>query len=174
LVQFELEIDSIQYIARTGWTTDELNAAIDEAKIEGTTYDWVTFSIGVNNQYRGRDTANYRIELKGLIDRVLQFSGQRPERVWVPSIPDWGVTPFAQRQGRDPQQVAQEIDAYNQILRQEAEKAGFIYADITEHSRTYGSKAAFLASDGLHPGPEMYSYWVKALLEAWKTSQTPL
>ena len=31
----------------------------------------------------------------------------------VLSIPDWGVTPFAQSAGRDRAQIAREIDAYN-------------------------------------------------------------
>ncbi|MBP6215981.1 MAG: hypothetical protein KA391_01140, partial [Luteimonas sp.] len=40
-------------IATTGWTTDELSAAIDAAEPLGT-FDLVSLLIGVNNQYRGR------------------------------------------------------------------------------------------------------------------------
>src|SRR5678816_1826172 len=46
-------------IATTGWTTDELMAAIQKENII-TTYDFVTLLIGVNNQYRGRSADEYR------------------------------------------------------------------------------------------------------------------
>ena len=45
-------------IATTGWTTDELSAAIDEAEPLGE-WDFVSLLVGVNNQYRGRDVDEY-------------------------------------------------------------------------------------------------------------------
>src|SRR5438045_1553950 len=42
-----------ELVARTGWTTDELGAAMDRAKL-APPYDLVSLLIGVNNQYRGR------------------------------------------------------------------------------------------------------------------------
>ncbi len=42
-------------IATTGWTTDELSAAMDAAEPLGE-WDFVSLLIGVNNQYRGRST----------------------------------------------------------------------------------------------------------------------
>src|SRR5215467_1965331 len=46
-------------IATTGWTTDELQMAIDQHQFKST-YDFVTLLIGVNNQYRGRSVDNYQ------------------------------------------------------------------------------------------------------------------
>ena len=46
-------------IATTGWTTDELAAALDAAEPLGR-FDFVSLAIGVNNQYRGRDVVEYR------------------------------------------------------------------------------------------------------------------
>src|SRR5215212_12043569 len=46
-------------IAKTGWTTDELSAAIDAAKIDGKQFDLVTLLIGVNNQYRSQPSDEY-------------------------------------------------------------------------------------------------------------------
>src|SRR3954470_8552033 len=57
----ELKIGEPQIIAKTGWTTDELNAAIDRADPHGP-YDLVTLLIGVNNQYRGRSADEYRTQ----------------------------------------------------------------------------------------------------------------
>src|ERR1700704_2137269 len=50
--------NAARIVAKTGWTTDELQAGINNAGIDQT-YDFVTLLIGVNNQYRGRSTAEY-------------------------------------------------------------------------------------------------------------------
>ena len=110
-----------QIIAKTGWTTDELNAAIDAANPQGP-YDLVTLLIGVNNQYRGRDAEQYRGEFTALLRRAIGFAGGDASNVVVVSIPDWGVTPFAE--GRDRAKIASEIDRYNAINREEAMRAG--------------------------------------------------
>jgi hypothetical protein len=47
--------------------------------------------------------------------------------VLVLSIPDWGVTPFAD--GRDPGKIAAEIDRFNAVNRQESETAGVHYVE---------------------------------------------
>ena len=62
----QLNLGDPQIIAKTGWTTDELNAAIDAANPSGP-YELVTLLIGVNNQYRGRDAEQYRGEFAALL-----------------------------------------------------------------------------------------------------------
>ena len=146
-----------QIIAKTGWTTDELNAAIDDAAPRGP-FDLVSLLIGVNNQYRGRDAGEYRREFVALLRRAIGFAGGDPSRVLVVSIPDWGVTAFAA--GRDRDQIAAEIDRYNAINRDEAARAGARYADITGITREFSEE---LAGDGLHPSAAMYRRWVEAI-----------
>ncbi len=70
----ELGMPEPQIIAKTGWTTDELNAAIDAANPQGP-FDLVTLLIGVNNQYRGRDAEQYRGEFAALLQRAIGFAG---------------------------------------------------------------------------------------------------
>ncbi len=147
-----------QIIAKTGWTTDELNAAIDAANPKGP-FALVTLLIGVNNQYRGRDVEQYRGEFAALLRRAIGFAGGDARRVIVVSIPDWGVTPFAE--GRDRARIAKEIDAYNSVNRQETAKAGAHYADITPLSRREPSNTT---KDGLHPSAAMYAEWTTAIL----------
>ena len=152
-----------QIIAQTGWTTDELSAAIDARDPQGP-YDLVTLLIGVNNQYRGRDTANYRAEFGDLLRRAIGFAGGDSSRVVVLSIPDWGVTSFAE--GRDRAAIAAEIDAYNAINREETEHAGARYVDVTAQSRAAGAHPDFLADDGLHPSGRSYTEWAHLALPA--------
>jgi len=103
----QITIDDPTIIARTGWTTAELSAGIDRAKPQGV-YDLVSLLIGVNNQYRGRSEEEYRREFVSLLQRAIGFADQRPARVLVLSIPDWGVTPFAG--GRDRAAIGVAID----------------------------------------------------------------
>lgn len=154
----ELGIEPPLIIARTGWTTDELNAAIDAAGPKGT-YDLVTLLIGVNNQYRGRDAEEYRDQFAALLQRAIGFAGGDPRKVIVVSIPDWGVTPFAE--GRDRAQIAAEIDRYNAVNRDEAARAGAKYVDVTPISRR--DDPTLVADDKLHPSSKQYTEWARLI-----------
>jgi lysophospholipase L1-like esterase len=157
-----LHLGEPQIIARTGWTTDELNAAIDAAKPQGP-FDLVTLLIGVNNQYRGRSEDEYRTQFAALLQRAVGFAGGDASRVIVVSIPDWGVTPFAE--GRDRAKIAREIDQFNAINREEAQRAGAKWVDITPISR--GSDAALVTGDGLHPSGKQYAEWVTRIAPSY-------
>ncbi len=146
-----------EIIAKTGWTTDELNAAIDAANPRGP-YDLVTLLIGVNNQFRGRDEEEYRRQFIVLLQRAIGFACGDLKRVIVVSIPDWGVTPFASN--RDRAAIARAIDQFNAINRDEAGRAGVRYVDITPISR---ARPDLVAADGLHPSAEMYQEWVRLI-----------
>lgn len=150
-----------EIIAKTGWTTDELSAAIDKADPRGP-YSLVTLLIGVNNQYRGRDAEQYRREFDALLQRAIGFAGGEPQRVVVVSIPDWGLTPFAA--GRDRAKIGSEIDHFNAIAREETSKAKARYVDITPISRGVTADQALVAGDGLHPSAKMYAQWVTAIV----------
>jgi lysophospholipase L1-like esterase len=154
------QVEDAEMIAQTGWTTDELDQAIDQAKPQGP-YDLVTLLIGVNNQYRGRAKQEYRDQFRHLLVRAVGFAGNRPGHVVVISIPDWGVTPFAN--GRDRASIAREIDAFNANNSAEAARAGVRYVDITPISREAARTPTLTAKDGLHPSGEMYRRWVEEI-----------
>ncbi len=147
-------------VATTGWTTDELATAIREHHITGT-YSFVSLLIGVNNQYRGRSVDNYREEFTTLLLQAIQFAGGQADGVFVLSIPDWGVTPFAE--GRDRAQIATEIDAYNAACRDITLAHGCHYTSITESTRVNGTNPQYLAPDGLHPSADEYAIWAGRL-----------
>ncbi len=155
-------------IAKTGWTTDELDSAIDAANISttSTTFDIVTLLIGVNNQYRGRSVNEYKTQFDHLLQRAIHFSGNKTEHVFVLSIPDWGVTPFAD--GQDRQKIAAAIDAYNATAQKICEQHHVAFIDITVSQRVNGNKKDFLAVDGLHPSGKEYAKWAEKLSNAVK------
>lgn len=145
-------------IAKTGWTTGELQDAIDKAVITDT-YDMVTLLIGVNNQYRGYNITDYRKDFGALLEQAIGFAGQHTGRVLVLSIPDWGVTPYAS--GRDRSVIAQEIDAYNSVNQALTQKAGVNYINITPGTREAATDESLLTGDGLHPSGKEYARWAE-------------
>ena len=154
-----------EILARTGWTTDELSAAMDSRTFHSP-YALVTLLIGVNNQYRGRDLDNYRNEFRALLERAIALTGGVPEHVVVVSIPDWGVTRFGRESGRDVARIAHELDAYNATNAQIAATLHARYVDVTGASRAGGQRTDMLVDDGLHPSGAMYARWVEAILPA--------
>lgn len=154
-------IADAEIIAQTGWNTAELKQGI-EARDPQEPYDLVSLLIGVNNQYRGLDTADFRQDFRDLLQMSIQFAGSDTAGVIVVSIPDYGVTPFAQNMYQE--QIAKEIDAFNAIKEQEAMRAGVVFIDITPISRLAADDPSLLAEDGLHPSGKMYAKWVEIIL----------
>ena len=156
-----LNVSTPAIVARTGWTTDELSAGIDDARPTGM-FDVVTLLIGVNNQYRGRAAEEYRTQFRALLARAIGFAGGRAGHVIVISIPDWGVTPFAQ--GRDRAAITRDIDAFNAVNRDESASAGAKYVDVTTISRRAVVEPDLIGDDKLHPSSSMYAAWVQAMM----------
>ena len=148
-------------IARTGWTTDELMAGIERQQPQGL-FDLVSLLIGVNDQYRGRGSDDYRLQFRHLLHTAIAYAGGHLAHVIILSIPDWSVTPFAA--GYQRAAIAADIDHFNAINRQETTQAGARYVDVTPVSRQALQDASLLATDGLHPSGKMYTQWVELML----------
>lgn len=152
-----------QTIATTGWTTDELDAGIDEAAPQGP-FDFVSLLIGVNNQYRGRPLDEYCTQFQALLQRAIGFAGGRTDRVLVLSFPDWGVTPFGASSGRHRGRIGIETDAFNAAAERVCRGLGVDFVDITDISRAHAHDPAMIAEDGLHPSARMYALWSERAL----------
>ena len=154
-----------EIVARTGWTTGELASGIAAAAPRGP-FALVSLLIGVNDQYRGGQPADYRTGFAALLRRAIAFAGGEPGRVIVLSIPDWSVTPFAAGSGRDLPRIAGEIRRFNANNREETGRAGARYVDITPVSQRALGDGSLLATDGLHPSAAMYAEWARLALPA--------
>jgi lysophospholipase L1-like esterase len=157
------DINAPEIVAKTGWTTDELEANIAKTQFKKN-YDFVSLLIGVNNQYRGRKTDEYAIQFERLLKKAIIFSGKKPENVFVISIPDWGATPFAE--GRDREKIATEIDTFNNINKQISERFKVNYIEITIGSREASNNGALVTKDKLHPSALEYGKWAEKLSAA--------
>lgn len=154
-------------IATTGWTTRDLLNALD-ASPPRTDYTLVTLLIGVNNQYQGRSIAEYTTEFTDLLNRAIQYAANRKNRVFVLSIPDYSVTPFAA--SYDTARIAREIDQFNAVNKSISLQMGVTWIDITGISREAKNDPTLIAGDGLHPSGLQYKRWDDLLVPKLKQS----
>lgn len=159
LSENNIRVQDPTIVATTGWTTDELQSALSRVRLAGP-FDMVSLLIGVNNQYRGYPVQQYETEFEALVDSSIAHAGGKSENVFVVSIPDYGVTPFAANQGLDPEKISRELDEYNTIAKRIAESKGVQFFEITQWSRNAKDDPSLIASDGLHPSGKMYTNWV--------------
>ena len=124
----------------------------------------VSLLIGVNNQYRGQSLDSYRVEFRNLLNTSIKFAKDDAKKVIVLSIPDWGKTPFAK--GQDTQKIASEIDAFNNIAKEECKKLNIVFINITDITRKNTDTSMF-AIDGLHYSGKVHRLWA---MEALKTA----
>ena len=154
-------IDTLQIIAQTGWRVDQLNEAMNNSDLEAP-YGLVSLLIGVNNQYQGQKANSFKPEFIEILERSLKLVDNRKERLFVVSIPDWGASPYGATLNRT--QISKEIDEFNSVLKEESEKRGVRYFNITTISRRALTDNSLIAIDRLHPSGKMYKLWVDKII----------
>ena len=160
LTEQSIHINNPDIIAATGWTTTNLLDALENSPPKAT-YSMVTLLIGVNNQYRGSSLKAYRIEFATLLKMAVSYT-QNIRYVFVLSIPDYSVTPFAR--DKDIAKIAKEIAAFNFANKTITHEAGAHYIDITPISRNAEHDPGLLANDKLHPSATQYKRWSELLV----------
>jgi lysophospholipase L1-like esterase len=149
-----------EYIATTGWTTQNLLDAIAKQNLQGP-YDVVSLLIGVNDQYQHLDTSGYRKRFTECLQKAIALAGNKIDHVFVLSIPDYSVTPFAQNS--DTARIRKELDEFNVINKEITLSYNISYTDITPLTRDAKNDASLIASDGLHPSGKEYTKWAALL-----------
>lgn len=144
-------------IAHFGWTSGDVLTGITPSNI-AQRFDFVVVMIGVNDQNKGVNSETFRSNLAQLITNAILLAKGYNSRVFVISIPDWSVTPFAANM--DKAQIAAAVQLFNTINQAEAGKFKVNYIDVTALSELMGSDPTLVSSDGLHPSAKMYSQWV--------------
>ncbi len=147
-------------IATTGWRTYNLKNAITIAKLKPE-YDKVSLLIGVNNQYQGKPIEQYEKEFEELLKISIGLAKGKVQNVFVVSIPDYGFTPYGLK---NKEKISKEIDDFNRINKEIAQRHKVLYINITDISRTGLKDPALVASDGLHPSGKMYALWVEEIV----------
>lgn len=150
-------------VARTGWSGDELLDGLEAAAI-APPYQLVSLLIGVNDQYRDRAVDEHVPHFNSLLNHAVSYADGEPSRVFVVSIPDWGVSAFADDDRRGRAAIAAAIDAYNAAQRELCALRGIGYADITPLSRALAGESDMFVEDRLHPSDTQYERWLAVIL----------
>ncbi len=160
LRQIGVTIDDPTILARTGWTTENLQNALNAASYVGP-YQLVSLMIGVNDQYRRQSPEDYRPRFAKLLQQAIALAGGKAGHVLVVSIPDYDYGPerkFA------PPKIGETIDLFNVVCKEEAQRLGAVYVDVTALSRQDKENESLRANDNLHFSGAMYALWVEAML----------
>ncbi len=144
--------------AVNGYTTDDLIRE-ELPLVESYAPDLVTVLIGANDIVAGVREERYRRQLQRIHDRI-RAGAPDAARYALPQ-PDWSLVPMGARFG-DPARLGRTIERFNEIAREEAERAGAVYVDLFPLMREQMRKG-MTAPDGLHPSAEAYAEWAAAL-----------
>lgn len=145
-------------IAKTGWRTDELKKAMKKKLNKNEKFDLVSLLIGVNNQYQEKPFSKYKREFKKLLKKAISKSRHGNETVFVVSIPDYGVTPFAVEKSKT--KAIKDLIEYNAYAEQLCEEYEVAFYDITALSTDLGKSEDMLNKDKLHPNDKHYRAWI--------------
>ena len=154
-----IDFHAPEIIARSGWTTDELEAALKKY-IFLPKYDFITLLIGVNNQFRGRPAIGFKEELESLIRRSLSLVKEKNDHIILISIPNYGKTPYARTM--DGEKIAKEISVYNTITKALSIQFKVSYLELTSAPEAELASES-IASDGLHFSSTEYAKWAVKL-----------
>lgn len=154
-----------EYIAVTGWTTQNLLEGIAQKNLQER-FNVVSLLIGVNDQYQHFDTAGYRIRFTACLEKAIELADNIKEHVFVLSIPDYSVTQFAAQM--DSARISKEIEAFNAINKAVTLSYNIHYTDITPLTREAKNDKALIALDGLHPSGKEYAKWAVLLAQEIK------
>lgn len=145
-------------IAENGWTTGDLNEAIDG--VEGDLadeHDLVTLLIGANNCFQGQPPGEFGPKFADTLERAVGFAPSA-DSVVVITVPDYTLTPVGQQ--NQPGEHGRRLTAYNDIVEREAEAAGTRLVDVVPPSKEVVGNPELIAEDDLHPAPEQYDLWL--------------
>lgn len=151
-----------EIIAKTGWTTDELQQNM-KGYLLNSSYDFVTLLVGVNNQYRGRSVEEFSKQFFEILSDAIALVSFNRSNLYVLSIPDWGLTDFAR--DRDRAEITRQITLYNNVIQESTHQEGVEFIDITSEYTDTLYDRSLLAEDGLHPSPIEYARWANMLFD---------
>lgn len=156
-----LAFNAPEIIAKTGWTTRQLETAVKQYQFLPK-YDFVTLLAGVNNQYQGKQVEEFKMDFEYLLQFSLKQVDGSKSRMCILSIPDYSKTPFAD--SLDKVKISKEIDVFNSVCKALSIQYKVHFVDVAEVVSGLSSNE-LIASDQLHPSSKVYAKWAEKLSE---------
>jgi acyl-CoA thioesterase I len=150
-------------VATEGWMTVDLMDAINKREVPAD-FDVVCLMIGVNDQYKGRTSSDFRRQIKIVLDKAIELARGDANHVLVFGIPDWTCTPAARFENKKLMQ--KQLAAFHDVLLDETQARELDFVDIRRLSREIGwNPKPLLIEDELHPSALTYAHWADAFVE---------
>jgi len=130
----------------------------------------VTVLIGANDIVADSSDERYRERLFVIHGHV--HADAPGAAVYALPQPDWSLSRAGASFGA-PAAIAARIERFNDIAREEAERAGGAYVDIFSLMREQ-MRRGMIAPDGLHPSAAAYAEWAEALRDRLPASPRAL
>lgn len=146
--------------ARNGWTTQEVLEK-ELPVFESLNPNFATLMIGVNDYYQGVEAQTFRRRLVQILDRITTKLPEKNHLVVI-TIPDFSVTPVGQKFHPE-RNVSEEINRFNDIIKEEAASRGLPVADLFEISKGMGKDPSLVCPDGLHPSFKEHLLWEETI-----------
>ena len=153
-----IKVEKPRIIAKTGWRTDQLQAATDTVIKKD--WDFVSLLIGVNDFYQNWPVQAFKPKFEKMLDSAISFAGGDNKRVMVVSIPDYGYTPFGQA---NQEQISKGLEEYNATIESVCKIKEVAFTFITDISQQGLNEPDLVATDGLHPSGKQYSLWAERI-----------
>ena len=144
--------------AVNGYTTDDL-LEYELALVVSFRPTLITLLIGANDIVQGSSDDRYRGQLRS-IHQMIRSDAPDARVIALPQ-PDWSLSPAGSGFG-ERAAIARKIERFNEIARNEAERAHAVWIDLFPLMREQG-RNRMVAADGLHPSAEAYDEWARAL-----------
>ena len=146
-------------VAENGWTTGDLESGVDERDPHGP-FNLVTLLIGANNCFDREPADAFEPTFRDLLDRAVGFAPE-PASVVVITVPDYTPTPVGQ--DNDPDEHAERLVRYNEIIRAEARARETRLVDVVPASKRVAENPDLIADDDLHPAPAQHDMWLERI-----------
>ncbi len=146
--------------ARTGWTTQEVLEK-ELPIFESLDPNFATLMIGVNDYYQGVDAQTFRVRLIQILDRMTAKLPQKNHLVLI-TIPDFSITP-AGRKFHPERTFSEEINRFNEIIKEEAASRRLPVADLFQVSKGMEKDPSLVCPDGLHPSFKEHLLWEETI-----------
>lgn len=140
---------SWQLVARTGWTTAALRAALRDTSPGP--FDIAVTALGVNDVTRLIHPDLWREQTTGVHDVLRAAFSVR--RVYATTVPPLEHFPAL------PRPLSSVLGRHAMCLRNTLEDVSDHAADVRLITPDWGLDPGQMASDGFHPGPEIYKGW---------------
>ena len=159
LRQKEYNFSAPEILAGPGWTTDELQAAINKYALLPK-YDFVTLLVGMNNQEAETDVIGYKEKLEEILKKAIEIVNGKKDHVVMLSIPH-----HSSGRQTDAYEALKDVDVFNGINKALSIQYKTQYIDLTTGSKKSKNDASLNTDMIVSSLEKEYLNWAKRIVE---------